>query len=63
MKIFEMTDETWDEIVDNMDEAVREQVDEELGVCNEQEFLDRYLELDPVFETLLLREFSDCFDL
>lgn len=41
-----------------MDNDKREQVHSELAPCEPEEFLKRYLELDPDFENVLKSEFS-----
>lgn len=53
-----MLDKKWDAIVSYMDDDLREQVHAELAPCTNEEFLNRYLELDPDFETLLDVEFG-----
>lgn len=45
-------------IANYMDDEIREQVHRELAPCTFPEFLDRYVELDPVFEDLLESEFG-----
>lgn len=47
----------WDEVVNLMDDEKREQVHRELAPCTNEEFLGRYLELDPDFENVLNIEF------
>lgn len=47
-----------DRIVIYMDEEKREQVHREIAPCSPEEFLKRYLELDPDFENILKSEFS-----
>ena len=47
----------WNAIVNMMDDEIREQVHMELAPCTDEEFLKRYLELDPEFERVL-NEFS-----
>lgn len=37
----------WDGVVDLMDDDIREKVHSELAPCTNEEFLRRYLELDP----------------
>jgi hypothetical protein len=49
---------TWEAIVNMMDDEIREQVHMELAPCTDEEFLARYLELDPEFENVL-NEFSE----
>lgn len=41
-----------------MDDDIREQVHAELAPCTNDQFLSRYLELDPGFEDLLVSEFN-----
>lgn len=41
-----------------MDDDVREAVHVELAPCSPEEFLIRYLELDPCFYKLLVSEFN-----
>ena len=47
-----------DAIATYMDDDIREQVHVELAPCTNDEFIKRYLELDPDFEDLLVSEFS-----
>lgn len=47
-----------DTIASYMDDDKREQVHFELAPCDPEEFLKRYLELDPDFEDLLDSEFG-----
>ena len=49
---------TMDAIAVYMDNDKREQVHSELAPCDPEEFLKRYLELDPDFENVLKSEFS-----
>lgn len=49
---------TMDAIAACMDDDKREQVHFELAPCDPEEFLKRYLELDPDFENVLKSEFS-----
>lgn len=49
---------TMDAIAVYMDNDKREQVHSELAPCEPEEFLKRYLELDPDFENVLKSEFS-----
>ena len=55
---FELTQELMDTIASYMDDDKREHVHFELAPCEPEEFLKRYLELDPDFEELLNNEFS-----
>ena len=45
-------------IVNLMDDEIREQVHRELAPCTDMEFLRRYVELDPEFESVLESEFG-----
>lgn len=47
----------WDIVVNLMDDEKREQVHRELAPCTNEEFLDRYLEIDSDFENILNSEF------
>lgn len=49
---------TMDAIAAYMDDDKREQVHFELAPCDPEEFLKRYLELDPEFKDILETEFS-----
>lgn len=53
-----MTQEKKDEIATYMDDEKREQVHAELAPCAPEDFLKRYLELEPEFAILLRDEFS-----
>lgn len=55
---FELTQDLMDTIASYMDDDKRETVHAELAPCEPEEFLKRYLELDPDFEELLENEFS-----
>lgn len=57
-KNFELTQELMDTIASYMDDEIRETVHFELAPCTPEEFLLRYLELDPDFEELLNSEFG-----
>lgn len=48
----------WEEISSYMSDEIREKVHSELAPCTEDEFLRRYLELDPDFSELLKTEFG-----
>lgn len=50
--------ELMDAIATYMDDEKREQVHFELAPCTPEEFLMRYIELDPTFEELIKSEFS-----
>lgn len=47
----------WDAVVGLMDDEKREQVHLELSPCTNEEFLNRYLELDSNFVCILNSEF------
>ena len=49
--------ECWEEVASLMDDEKREEVHFELAPCSKEEFLKRYLELDPDFENVLESEF------
>ncbi|OUO77943.1 hypothetical protein B5F53_12085 [Blautia sp. An249] len=55
---FELTEQFLNDIALYMDDEKREQVHDELAPCEPEEFLKRYLELDPDFEDVLKSEFS-----
>ena len=55
---FKLTQELMDTIASYMDDEKREDVHLELAPCEPEEFLKRYLELDPYFEELLNNEFG-----
>lgn len=48
----------WAAIVNLMDDDIREEVHQEMAPCTEEEFLSRYIELDPAFEDVLWSEFN-----
>lgn len=48
-----MLNKYWNAIVNLMDDEKREQVHRELAPCSNEEFLQRYLELDKEFEMVL----------
>lgn len=50
-------DDALDLLATYMDDDIRERVHSELAPCMPEEFLSRYLELDPDFVDLLLSEF------
>lgn len=52
---------TFETITNYMQDDLREQVHAELAPCSPKEFLARYLELDPDFQTLLETEFSEAY--
>ena len=43
----------WDQLVELMNDEIREDVHAELAPCTNEEFLARYLELDPDFRSAL----------
>lgn len=47
----------WEAIEMLMDADIRERVAFELASCTEEAFLERYLEIDPSFQTVLDSEF------
>lgn len=51
-----------DAITTLMNDDTREQVHSELAPCEPAEFLARYCELDPSFESFLDAEMGYCFD-
>lgn len=53
-----LTQDKMDIIATYMDDDKREQVHNELAPCSPEEFLKRYIELDPEFEDVLKSEFS-----
>ena len=53
-----VTQEKMDVIAMYMDDEKREQVHDELAPCTPEEFLRRYIELEPEFENVLKEEFS-----
>lgn len=55
---FKLDQDLMDTIGTYMDDDIREQVHSELAPCEPEEFLKRYLELDPDFEDVLINEFS-----
>lgn len=55
---FELNQKLMDDIAIYMNDKKREQVHFEFAPCEPEEFLKRYLELDPDFENVLKTEFS-----
>ena len=53
-----ITQADMDIIASYMNNDIREQVHRELAPCEPEEFLARYLELDPGFEITLRQEFG-----
>lgn len=56
-KDYKLTQNLMDTIAVYMDDEIREKVHFELAPCEPEEFLQRYLELDPEFKKLLKSEF------
>lgn len=54
----EISNELMNTIATYMLDDIREQVHSELAPCTHEEFLKRYIELDPDFEELLYKEFG-----
>lgn len=54
---FIISNELMDTISIYMNDEIREKVHFELAPCTHEEFLKRYMELDPDFEQLLYKEF------
>lgn len=57
-KTTKLTNDLMDTIATYMDDEKRKQVYFELAPCSQEEFLKRYLELDPDFAKLLYNEFG-----
>lgn len=57
-KDYKLTQNLMNTIAVYMDDEIREKVHFELAPCEPEEFLRRYLELDPEFEGVLKTEFS-----
>lgn len=55
---FAITEELMDTIASYMNDEIREDIHQELAPCEPEEFLNRYLELDPDFEEILENEFD-----
>lgn len=55
---FEMSNELMNTIATYMLDETREQVHFKLAPCTHEEFLKRYIGLDPDFEELLYKEFG-----
>lgn len=55
---FVLTEELMNTIATYMNDEIREKVHYELAPCEPEEFLNKYLELDPDFEELLENEFN-----
>lgn len=55
---YKLSEELLDAIATYMDDDKREKVHFKLAPCEPEEFLKRYLELDPDFEDVLKSEFS-----
>lgn len=58
IKMRKLTQELLDTIVTYMNDEIREDVHVELAPCTPEEFLRRYVELDPDFKELLKAEFK-----
>lgn len=56
--VMAVDNKTMDAIAVLMDRDIREKVHFELAPCSNEEFLKRYCELDPQFESVLKSEFS-----
>ena len=50
--------DVWEAVANYMDDDIREQVHTELAPCTNRQFIERYIQLDPNFELLLIKEFS-----
>lgn len=57
-KYFRLDQNLMDVIASYMDDEIREKVHFELAPCEPEEFLIRYLELDPDFADFLASEFD-----
>ena len=57
-KMKKVEDKTMDAIVVLMDSDLREKVHFEIAPCSNEEFLKRYCELNPQFESVLKSEFG-----
>lgn len=57
-KLSDVNQVMMDDIATYMVDEIREQVHYELAPCTPEEFLTRYLQLDPEFEELLSSEFN-----
>lgn len=55
---FKLDQELLDNIATYMDDEKRENVHLEVAPCTPEEFLKKYLKLDPDFEQLLFEEFK-----
>ena len=53
-----LTEDLMGTIASYMNDEIREDLHQELAPCEPEEFLNRYLELDPDFEELLENEFN-----
>lgn len=58
METMQIIYDNWENIVNFMDDEIREKVHFELAPCTEIEFLLRYCELDHTFENLLEKEYG-----
>ena len=50
--------DVWEAVANYMDDDIREQVHMELAPCTNRQFIERYIQLDPNFELLLVKEFD-----
>ena len=57
-KDYKLTQNLMDTISVYMNDEIREKVHFELAPCDPEEFLKRYLELDPDFEDVLKSDFN-----
>lgn len=55
---FELTNDLMDMIAIYMNDDIREMLHLRISPCSNEEFLRKYLELDPEFEKLLQNEFG-----
>jgi hypothetical protein len=58
----EIEKKTWEDIATYMIDDLREKVNSELAPCSQDEYMRRYLELDPEFAELLGSEFGIVID-
>ena len=55
---WEENTDVWEAVANYMDDDIREQVHMELAPCTNRQFIERYIQLDPNFELLLVKEFD-----
>lgn len=55
---YDLTQEMLDVIATYMDDDIREGLHFDIAPCSPEEFLKKYIELDPDFEDILKSEFS-----